>query len=345
MKFNLSKSKYSGGGLYFSSIITIPLITSCCQAGLVGTELKTRSGLHHFTLELEFKSNVAYKLNQKDCAEWIKGNTYKDSIYNVISNAIADCALKRNEFAENKVQDGVVLFAATPKATKYTGANWNAVVLYNLIYFISQHQDDANITDDKIMNVFYKEYIRNKEGKAKLRTKFKEKYNHSYSDAINRAYNDIVEYNKELDIVGYMRNKTKFDAIYKGSRICENYDENGLAKIKIMSKQLYKNFTYKSNGEIKQNVNINIYIEEGKIKQAVLYNDEAMLNVNGIDDYMNIDYGLSADRYNYPKANEEKTKKIQEIVNYNTKYSNSVESEETINGKEKRLYDIIDVGW
>ena len=107
MKFNLNKKSIQGRIKYIS---VIPLITSCCYAGLVGTELKTEEDLHHFALSLEFKSNVAYKLSQENCSDWIKEDLYKDSIYNVISNAIADCVLGRNEFAEDKVQDGVVTF-------------------------------------------------------------------------------------------------------------------------------------------------------------------------------------------------------------------------------------------
>ena len=135
MKFSLSKTKYSRGGLYFSSIIALPLVTSCCYADLIGTELKTEEDLHHFTLCLEFKSNVAYKLNQKECANWIKEDTYKDSIYNVISNAIADCVLGRNEFAKDKVKDGVVTFD-NKNYESYTAENWNAVVLYNLVQYV-----------------------------------------------------------------------------------------------------------------------------------------------------------------------------------------------------------------
>ena len=154
----LNTKKYSRGGeQYTKFIVAISLITSCCYAGLVGTELKTLDDLHHFTLCLEFKSNVAYSLSESTCAGWIKGDTYKDSIYNVVSNAIADCVLERNEFAKGKVQDGVVMFDATPEEIEYSEANWNAVVLYNLVYFMREGHYGKMKRED-LRDKFYKEY-------------------------------------------------------------------------------------------------------------------------------------------------------------------------------------------
>ena len=69
MKFSLSNNKYSVGVMKF--IASIPLISSCCFAGLVGTKLNTEYALKHFTLRLEFKSHVAYQLSQKECADLV----------------------------------------------------------------------------------------------------------------------------------------------------------------------------------------------------------------------------------------------------------------------------------
>ena len=98
-------------GLCLKYTVAVPLIGSCSFAALKDVELRTEDDLHHFTLCLEFKSNVVYSLGKKECAKWITENKYQDSIYNVIGNAIADCVLKRCRFSEDKIKNGVLIFA------------------------------------------------------------------------------------------------------------------------------------------------------------------------------------------------------------------------------------------
>ena len=116
-------------------ILATLLVSSCCFANLKDYEFKTEDDIARFVVYLGFKSQIAYKLNSESCVAWIKQDKYKDSIYNVISNAIADCVLKRNEFAEDKVQGGVVTFD-NKDYENYTPENWNAVVLYNFVYYL-----------------------------------------------------------------------------------------------------------------------------------------------------------------------------------------------------------------
>ena len=57
---------------------------------------------------------------------------YRESIINVIGHAIADCVTKQNEFADaNDGQATLITFKANP--VSYSRANWNAVILYNLV--------------------------------------------------------------------------------------------------------------------------------------------------------------------------------------------------------------------
>lgn len=56
---------------------------------------------------------------------------YEDSIYEVISKAIADCQELQNEFREI-YKNGIVEFAGT-NPESYDNCHWNAVVLYNYL--------------------------------------------------------------------------------------------------------------------------------------------------------------------------------------------------------------------
>ena len=297
MKFSLSKAKYSGGGLYFSSIIALPLVTSCCYAGLIGTELKTEEDLHHFTLCLEFKSNVAYKLNQEKCASWIKEDTYKESVYNVISNAIADCALERNEFAKDKIKDGVVTFE-NKDYESYTAENWNAVVLYNVVNIAwdmartekeDEKQEIAKKLDDK--------YIIDN---------IKASCGDEYATQIKRAWSDIKEYDRELNIIDIIKNK-QIGKIIVESRVCDNYDENGLAKIKITNNK----FAYIDNKTPYEGANMNIYVKDGRIEKVVTYEKDAMYDCD-LDDFMNITKNKEY-KYKYPRTPEGEAKAMEAI--------------------------------
>ena len=322
MEFNLNKNKYSGG-LYFSSIVALPLITSCCYAGLVETELETVEDLHHFTLSLEFKSNVASKLSQENCADWIKEEKYKDSIYNVISNAIADCVLKKNEFAKKKMKNGVVTFENDNYAG-YSAENWNAVVLYNLIYYIYENQE-SNVKC--AMNKFYEEYIESK--------KLQNICGIQFVGGIKKAFDDITEYNRNLDIITHVKKQTTEDRRRcVAKKICEDYNNYGLAKLEMTHR-----FTYKNGGKTEQD-SINIYVENRKIAKAIVYADDAMYSCD-FDDYMNI---ISKDKiadYEYNKHSDGDKKKILDIVANCTFKEKEIELTPT----KKDIDNVLDIGW
>ena len=328
MKFTLNKAKYSGG-LHLGYIVAMPLISSYSYAGLVGTELKTEEDLHHFTLCLGFKSNVAYKLNQKDCASWIKEDTYKDSIYNVISNAIADCVLERKEFAEDKINGNVVTFA-NKDYKNYTAENWNAVVLYNLVYYIYKHQYELKRSVEKrTMNMFYKEYIENK--------KLQNICGKQFEGKIEQAFSDINEYNRNLDVIEHVTwRTTKYGRNCQAKRICENYDIYGVAKIEMINRFAYKNAAKPGQDSI------NIYIKNGKIDRAIVYADDAMYSCD-FDDYMSVTQKSKIADYEYSIDSDEAKKQILDIIGDSNK---TIEEKQIIlTPTTKNIDNILDVEW
>ena len=247
-------------------------------------------------------------MNQKDCADWIKEDKYKDSIYNVISNAIADCVLKRNEFAKKKMKDGVVTFENDNYAG-YLAENWNALVLYNLVRYVyslkknKKPQDGGKSAD--AMNVasireeFLKKYIDGDKEDAKLQVKC----GTDYKDKIKWAYNDIMEYDTALSIIEYMISE-EFDNIWDiGALACADYEKNGLADIEINSNDLYNNSYAFNNSDEKAESgksDMRIIVRGGKVADAVVYGAKAMYNCD-LDDYMNIEYKTKVQEYKYPK--------------------------------------------
>ena len=117
---------------------------------------------------------------------WITKTEYSESIRNVIGKAIADCITEKNEFAGKK-ENEVIKFDADPTKVKYSKANWNAVVLWNLIHVCKQEYKKSDEFDIEKAFKTVKERVK-KEYKA--------------IDAINTkiedAIHDIKSYEYEL---------------------------------------------------------------------------------------------------------------------------------------------------
>jgi len=68
--------------------------------------------------------------------KWIATVGYKDSVYQVISRALADCMLQTNELSIDAAkQSGIIQFQNNIVAT-YNQSNWNAALLYNYLSYI-----------------------------------------------------------------------------------------------------------------------------------------------------------------------------------------------------------------
>ena len=249
---------------------------------------------------MEFKSNVAYKLNQEDCADWIKEKQYKESIYNVISNAIADCALKRSEFAKDKIKDGVVTFD-NKNYENYTAENWNALVLYNLLYYIfriPKISKKEGIKDDTVLENFYESFV----------TKHKKTAYGDYSSKIEKAFNDIKQYNKELDIVKYViyiSSKSDVKEFLNQFIIASNdFEKTGVARIQIIGKNLYRNFNYRNEKGLVQGANINFYIEQNRINEIRIYGDTAWDDKAHLESDLEETYCFARRKYIFPKSSQ-----------------------------------------
>ena len=221
------------------------------------------------------------------------------------------------------MKDGVVTFD-NKDYVKYVAENWNAVVLYNLIYYIYENQESE---DKCTMAMFYNEYIENK----KLQNICGEKF----VGDIERAFRDITEYDKSLDIIKHVRERTiGYERKCRVKRICENYNRYGLAKIEMIN-----HFAYKNAAKPGQD-GINIYVENGKIARAVVYADDAMYSCD-FDDYINIETNTKIADYEYPRASKDARKKILDSINPYSRKDKYIKLTPTT----KRINDILDVGW
>lgn len=162
---------------------------------------------------------------------WITDKKYKESIVEVIGKAIGDCLENMNEFApENMEVEGVITFKKTDPSS-YSQKNWNAVILYNYVYFIvnklkrekqeemekqkmEKEDIDRNdaivihlMTDDDNEKISKQEDIerrKNAEEIANWLKKIKQYFvslnKNVDTSKIDEAWGDILEYNDALQI-------------------------------------------------------------------------------------------------------------------------------------------------
>ncbi len=197
MKFSLRKAKYSWE-LYLGYIVAIPLITTCCFGS---EEQKYQEEL---TREMYKHSWRAHLSETWKCADikantWWKAEIYEDSIFEVIPQAIADCITHNAEFDERKftkLQQGfnvIEFHGATPDKMKYSGENWNAVVLWNFLYraicIKPDEKDYQKILSDTMAALakYYAKY----NGASREALK---KLNKTYGQELKRARYDIQQY-------------------------------------------------------------------------------------------------------------------------------------------------------
>ena len=271
------------------------MITSCCYAGLVGTELKTDDDIMHFRYELYSKIYVARCIEgncigdtYKDykCAEWIKHDDYKDSIYNVITKAIADCALGRNEFAVDKVKDDVVTFD-NKDYKHYTPENWNALVLYNYVQCLWILAKEAKASNKKSIY-----------GPSAM-CECSEKLSHlnwtlgeKYTEELEQAIKDIEQYDGNL-VLGDLTLQLQY--LTDEKRILETkytgkYEYSDLANLGVkvydVGKGKYRRIRY-DLGLARDSKWLSIEIANERLERILAYSSEGIDEID-LTDYMKI---------------------------------------------------------
>ena len=280
MKVFKSKNKYSKGGLYLEYIVAIPLISSYSYAGLVGTELNTDEDITHFRCVFYGKIDVRHSLEfTLSDEEWIKQDEYKDSIYNVIPEAIVDCALSRNEFAKEKVKGRVVTFE-NKNYENYTAENWNALVLYNYIKYIWSKIQSNNYSYGQIGD-FHDSIIK----KGRLSQACGEKY----AQEIENAYKDIVEYDKGLNLWRLTRG-IKDEAQKKLKEKKYEYDDSydlGEGKYRRI-RYSYSTPLQFTGSTARDYQYLSIEIANEKLERILAYNKNGVEEIK-LNDYMEIE--------------------------------------------------------
>ena len=173
----------SGGVLLFFLL----MVHSCLG------KIRNDEDLQHFKLELSCRVHIANRVYKpKNDSSFINKDFdyYKDSVFEVIPKAVTDCAMKKDVFATEKIENGVVFFGKT-NAKDYNRANWNAVVLYNWIY---------NVLLSKKVKIEVTEFSKN------IVSQYKKKYDIDCAEQIDLAVTDIQQYIQALKLRSYLTN-------------------------------------------------------------------------------------------------------------------------------------------
>ena len=140
-----------------------------------------------------------------------------------------------------------------------------------------------------------------------------------------------------LYTAGVIPTVRRFGKIIVESRVCDNYDEGGLAKIKIKNNK----FAYIDNKTTYQGANMNIYVKNGRIEKAVTYEENAMYDCD-LDDFMNITKNKEY-KYKYPRTPEGEAKAM-EAIKKAKESAEPIEEDVNITETTTKLFDILDVG-
>lgn len=224
----------SSKGVFCLVAVSIVLTQPACSSQPVNTTqfkpwnddvAKDQESFEHFMVKQSWLSEAIRVSNKKGANSFINNSEkYYKSIYEVIRTAIADCALKRNEYAKcwraygaaydreqddfNKsaiVRQNLVEFDVTPDQLQngYERKHWNAFILYNFLNHFIYQEEVINRGEDPLS-----ECINNVKNLAVSYAKSKIGQNRDFLKAqltlIDLAAGDIKRYVEELDLVNYL---------------------------------------------------------------------------------------------------------------------------------------------
>ena len=132
--YKISEVKYSGGAYVVNAVLALSAFT---QNSIGQDEYLTNRDVLNMSNQFSWRIIANNTIVDAEKGSWITKTEYSESIRNVIGKAIADCITEKNEFAGKK-ENEVIKFKADPTKVKYSPANWNAVVLWNLIHVCKQ---------------------------------------------------------------------------------------------------------------------------------------------------------------------------------------------------------------
>ena len=230
--------------------------------GMNGMFIKTQTDFNHFAFLLSAKKDIStfYHFEKQSI---LKNTKYKDTIWKVIPKAIADCALKLNEFENKNIKDNVVMFEGT-NVRNYTRSNWNAVIFYTYLYHNMWNKETSVKNISKIVQNKYKDYD------------------------LSASVSDVQEYENELQIGKYYipllkktvniskRDKT---TIIPYVFVSEKFDS------KTLCGKLILNNVHIKIGNKYLITNISIKIINGKIA-SIKTDTYKYRNINNLNEYM-----------------------------------------------------------
>ena len=164
--------------------------------------------------EIDFKKCILEKcwdawasktVNNDNKKGWYSMSRYSKSIYECIATAIADCITEKGQFTKSHIEDDYVAFDVKPDMINYGPEHWNALVLYNFLYWtIGLGKIDPD--NDGVEAIG-----------ASLERKLEKQYSliADIGEKIDKAVSDIKRYAEALNLhdflnrLKYWKNKTE----------------------------------------------------------------------------------------------------------------------------------------
>ena len=191
------KKKQVFGELYLGN--TVLALSAFAQSSIAQDEYLSKQDVLNVCNQISWRIIANNTIVEAKEGSWITKEEYSNSIRNVIGKAFADCITERNEFAGKTSIEDTITFDVDPRKNKYTEANWNAVVLWNLIHVYNcEFKDNENYTIDEAFK--------------KVEENVKSTYSaeiEGFDKILEKAISDIKEYAKALDFKFYLRKYSK----------------------------------------------------------------------------------------------------------------------------------------
>ena len=221
--------------------------------------------------EIDFKKCILEKcwdawasktVNNDNKKGWYSMSRYSKSIYECIATAIADCITEKGQFTKSHIEGDYVAFDVKPNMINYGPEHWNALVLYNFLYWtIGLEKIDPD--NDGIKTIG-----------AGLRRKLEKQYHliAGIGEQIDKAVSDIKRYAEALNLRDFLNRLIKWKQSSKDKECMQMYINMGYRISKGLcfdpesksAEFVISNAMVDVNGEFKR-AHLNVVIRNGKI--------------------------------------------------------------------------------
>ncbi|MBQ7524376.1 MAG: hypothetical protein IJT08_02090 [Alphaproteobacteria bacterium] len=254
-------------------------------------EINTSQDFKYLVQMEDWRAHLSWVRSIDDTPKWVKKTKgkFEDSLVDYIPQKLAELATYTGVFAvldPNYGSERPEYLTFSDKFDNFAPQNWNSFVFLNLVsalysdtykYEYEDCRNELSSAEQEVENVWQEEGI----GVKLVGIRLKNKLEHKYDEAIDKAVSDISIYAKALHLYNYIHDMVKFRNEEQGGNNLPPNSSNCCFNERNKSGDFEISGAMISYGKKKVREGIHGKVENGKFTGYSVYNNEISTFVLG----------------------------------------------------------------